>query len=173
MASNQTSNYGLSQWEATDQVQRAEFNEDNAKVDAALTQKLGAIELIAETTLTGWDFDVTLDLSQVDWDQWSIVVLLAEPKGGSSASSYSFQMQGISEHQVSKLDADITPLVGPRMIVLFPLRDQTRQVHYLRFPGGQLVLSENAYNNIQAASAGTNTSYGLYTGSSIKMFGIR
>ena len=36
MASNQTSNYGLSQWEATDAVQRLEFNADNAKVDAAL-----------------------------------------------------------------------------------------------------------------------------------------
>ena len=36
MASNQTSSYGLSQWEATDAVQRLEFNSDNAKVDAAL-----------------------------------------------------------------------------------------------------------------------------------------
>ena len=36
MASNQTGNYGLSQWEAADAVQRVEFNADNAKVDAAL-----------------------------------------------------------------------------------------------------------------------------------------
>ena len=36
MASNQTSSNGLSQWEATDAVQRLEFNADNAKVDAAL-----------------------------------------------------------------------------------------------------------------------------------------
>ena len=36
MASNYTSNYGLCQWEATDQVLRTEFNEDNAKVDAVL-----------------------------------------------------------------------------------------------------------------------------------------
>lgn len=36
MASNHTENYGLCQWEATDQVLREEFNEDNAKVDAAL-----------------------------------------------------------------------------------------------------------------------------------------
>lgn len=36
MASNYTENYGLCQWEATDQVLRTEFNEDNAKVDAAL-----------------------------------------------------------------------------------------------------------------------------------------
>ena len=40
MASNYTSNYGLCQWEATDQVLRTEFNEDNAKVDAALQELL-------------------------------------------------------------------------------------------------------------------------------------
>lgn len=36
MASNYTENYGLCQWEATDQVLRTEFNDDNQKVDAAL-----------------------------------------------------------------------------------------------------------------------------------------
>lgn len=36
MASNYTENYGLCQWEATDQVLREEFNEDNAKVDVEL-----------------------------------------------------------------------------------------------------------------------------------------
>ena len=36
MASNQTTNYQLNQWEPTDQVLRTDFNADNAKVDAAL-----------------------------------------------------------------------------------------------------------------------------------------
>lgn len=36
MASNYTEHYGLCQWEATDQVLREEFNEDNIKVDEAL-----------------------------------------------------------------------------------------------------------------------------------------
>ncbi len=36
MATNHTTNYQLNQWEATDQVLRTEFNEDNAKIDAAL-----------------------------------------------------------------------------------------------------------------------------------------
>ena len=39
MASNYTSNYGLCQWEATDHVLREEFNQDNAKIDAALEAK--------------------------------------------------------------------------------------------------------------------------------------
>ena len=36
MATNQTTNYQLNHWEPTDAVQRVEFNQDNAKVDAAL-----------------------------------------------------------------------------------------------------------------------------------------
>ena len=36
MASNYTEHYDLCQWEATDAVQRVEFNADNAKIDAAL-----------------------------------------------------------------------------------------------------------------------------------------
>ena len=36
MAANYTANYNLCQWEATDQVQRTDFNADNAKIDAAL-----------------------------------------------------------------------------------------------------------------------------------------
>ena len=36
MATNQTTNYQLNQWESADAVQRVEFNQDNAKVDAAL-----------------------------------------------------------------------------------------------------------------------------------------
>ena len=36
MASNYTEHYGLCQWEATDQVQREEFNQDNVKVSMTL-----------------------------------------------------------------------------------------------------------------------------------------
>ena len=37
MASGQTTNFGLNQWAAEDKVIRTEFNEDNAKIDAALS----------------------------------------------------------------------------------------------------------------------------------------
>ena len=36
MATSQTTNYQLNQWEPTDHVQRTDFNADNAKIDAAL-----------------------------------------------------------------------------------------------------------------------------------------
>ena len=48
MSTNHTTNYNLNQWEAADKVLRTEFNEDNAKIDAAL--KANAEAIAAETT---------------------------------------------------------------------------------------------------------------------------
>ena len=43
MSTNHTTNYDLNQWEGTDKVLRTEFNEDNAKIDAALKANADAI----------------------------------------------------------------------------------------------------------------------------------
>lgn len=48
MAANYTANYNLCQWEATDQVQRTDFNQDNAKIDAAL----GDLATVAAGTIS-------------------------------------------------------------------------------------------------------------------------
>ncbi len=47
MASDQTKNYGLNQWERTDKVVMEDFNADNAKVDAALAEKAEASAVTA------------------------------------------------------------------------------------------------------------------------------
>lgn len=43
MASNYTTNFELCQWQADDQVKRTDFNEDNAKIDAALNDLSGGL----------------------------------------------------------------------------------------------------------------------------------
>lgn len=50
MASNHTENYGLCQWEATDQVLRTEFNEDNQKVEDAMIGLVSQIKTKANQT---------------------------------------------------------------------------------------------------------------------------
>lgn len=45
MATNQTTNYQLNQWEPTDQVLRTDFNADNAQIDAVLENKADTDEL--------------------------------------------------------------------------------------------------------------------------------
>ena len=53
MANGQTGNYGLNQWAAEDKVIRTEFNEDNAKIDAALEAMDKTIFRIVTGTYTG------------------------------------------------------------------------------------------------------------------------
>ena len=53
MAANYTANYNLCQWEATDQVQRTDFNADNAKIDAALSALDSAMVKIFTGTYVG------------------------------------------------------------------------------------------------------------------------
>ncbi len=53
MATNQTTNYQLNQWEPTDQVLRTDFNADNAKIDAALADLSGTALHIATGAYVG------------------------------------------------------------------------------------------------------------------------
>ena len=53
MASGQTSNYKLNQWAAEDPVLRTDFNQDNAKLDAALEAIDKTIFRIVTGTYTG------------------------------------------------------------------------------------------------------------------------
>ena len=58
MASNYTEHYDLCQWEATDAVQRVEFNADNAKIDAALATLSEAVNGKAEASALADKADV-------------------------------------------------------------------------------------------------------------------
>ena len=49
---NKTSNYQLCQWDGEDRILRTDFNEDNAKIDAALKQQANSIAGI-NSTLSG------------------------------------------------------------------------------------------------------------------------
>lgn len=51
MASNYTEHYGLCQWEATDQVLREEFNQDNAKVEETLETQANILTKLSEKNL--------------------------------------------------------------------------------------------------------------------------
>lgn len=44
----QTSHYQLSQWDAEDRIQMADFNSDNQKIEAALTEQAAALEQKAD-----------------------------------------------------------------------------------------------------------------------------
>ena len=53
MSTNYTTNYDLNQWEGTDKVLRAEFNADNAKIDAALKANADAVDSLETQLVSG------------------------------------------------------------------------------------------------------------------------
>ena len=77
MASNYTTNYGLCQWEPGDNFVRTEFNQDNAKIDAALgalaAGRLERSQVIKTVTNPTSINNVTIDVSDLDWNEWEYV----------------------------------------------------------------------------------------------------
>ena len=67
-----TTSHELSQWAETDRILREDFNSDNAKIEAALSGKFGPFEIIKSMPLPS-DIKFSLDLSDVDWSQWTAV----------------------------------------------------------------------------------------------------
>ena len=172
MSTNHTANYNLCQWEATDQVLHTDFNEDNAKIEAALNSKLSAIEVVAEITTTSNSMYFSLDLTGVDWSQWSIVAAVSYPLLY-TAERTGFSVDCPTVNIERELSGEVTPLAGPNLYLLFPMRDGGRQIRYLIFPGGQMAASaQGTYNDITGLTLSSNAANGLRKGSSIKVYGI-
>jgi len=53
MPSSYTPNYNLNQWEASDRVQRVDFNADNAKIDGAIKAQAEALEAESSARAAG------------------------------------------------------------------------------------------------------------------------
>ena len=88
MASNYTTNYQLNQWEPTDQVQRVEFNQDNAKVDAALSALTPRVGLVS---IRSWEVAKTfrtepIDFTDFNWTAWKTVIVDIFPAAGTSTN---------------------------------------------------------------------------------------
>lgn len=89
MSTNHTPNYNLCQWEATDQVLRSDFNQDNAKIDAALgglAARTGLV-LLNEITLTEASNNIQIPL-RLDWTEWKIIHIDVFPASGTSSNMY-------------------------------------------------------------------------------------
>ena len=171
MASNQTQNYGLNQWEATDQVLRTEFNADNQKIDAALFSRLGPIELIQNITMELTNTrKIGFDLTDFDWSKWSIVAFDChlEFQNLDNSCSTTLDLDGITKTGSAGYMSPPTDT----QIVFFPGRDADRPVYGLGFPGGTFVRSQDPYRNITRFGFGVNMPTTFQAGSTITLYGI-
>ena len=95
---NHTPNYALNQWEATDKIQRTDFNADNAKIDAALAG-LQAVAAAKGNCQIAWGTCQTSITSSAENPavftfpfQPKLVVFAA--RGAASAGDYALAIRG-------------------------------------------------------------------------------
>ena len=98
MATNKTEHYGLNQWVKSDEVLMEDFNEDNAKIEAAFQQveiDLAALDsrklewepiktVICEEATAQFDFDV----SDIDWGAYRYVLMECSVPVSGSGTMY-------------------------------------------------------------------------------------
>lgn len=96
MASNQTDNFGLSQWLPEDKVLREEFNQDNAKIDMALRESSRLI-CLADVRLPTEQSEIVLDLKDVSLENYCKLELWAPKLIGASSGTVKFLLNDISD----------------------------------------------------------------------------
>ena len=73
---NYTANYQLPQWVETDRIMMADFNEAMARVDQGIGEldaKSAYVPLKDYTVEEEYVFSMSLDISDIDWNQWQVV----------------------------------------------------------------------------------------------------
>ena len=150
-----------------------DFNADNAKLDAALAGKMGGFELIREITAQKAEQTLHLDLSEVNWDEWSLVIVSLYPvKGGNVPNELNLYVSGITNrNDYGTIDRSL----NNRIMAFFPFRDGSRLMRYIAFPNGSISFSDSPYRNITDVYAHANASGGggLGEGTTIKAYGLR
>lgn len=186
MPSNFTTNFNLSQWEADDKVLRADFNADNAKIDAALNLSFRR-ELIMEVTAEEDTPELNLDLSQFDWNTYQIVVLNFVPNNTNGVWVDIQMNDGAFGCGYRMLPDDTTfahPILSagtmnaPTLAIMFPLSCRHSEIkavtfshNFMLFTGTSLHQFEEI-KSIQVKSNG-GTQYPIEAGGKVQLLGIR
>ena len=117
-STNKTTNLRLNQWEGTDPILRADFNQDNSRIDQAVAAR--ALVRLASKTLTAAATSVTVDLLDYDLTQYEGLELTLAPIT-SAAGTTSLTVGTASPVSLASMAAD-----GSRGLVI--------HLHFL--PGG-------------------------------------
>ena len=137
-----TTSHELSQWAETDRILREDFNSDNAKIEAALSGKFGPFEIIKSMPLPS-DIIFSLDLSDVDWSQWTAVGFFLDllETGNQEIPRVYCQVEtgisgGVQEYCSSENNGYLAMVTFmPFVLALLPLRDPMRQVRCVYLGG--------------------------------------
>ena len=165
-----TTIYQLNQWEKIDRIMMEDFNADNQKLDAAIASRLGPPELIYETVYKKGGGEFSIDLTEMDWNKWSMVALALQPSRCND-TRVAFLVE--SRDPGKSFSALGSAPLQPTLMVLFPLRGASQIVHAVIFSGGNYVLTQTTYAEITKISTSTNDANAFVDGDRIRVYGIR
>ena len=115
---NYTEHYQLHQWEPEDDFLRTDFNEDFAKIDAALGEKAGVEELAEVQALARSKCRVVIGSYTGNGDSARVITLGFRPKVvavddmGSFSSGYELGLDGIDRSAVRVVDGGFRVAAG-------------------------------------------------------------
>ena len=176
MATNHTTNYELSQWRSDDQVLRADFNADNAKLDAALANLAQELDLRAKTHTvlrqvmgegeSGVSFSA--QVGEVDWTVWRCVHLVFTPVH-STPLAYEMTVS------CGKGSVSSETLSGPLHAAFWPLGSGEQNTHGLYWGSktGILTHSHPPKDLESITFKSLNSSYLFQAGTTLLLLGER
>ena len=150
----QTSNYQLNQWEGTDRILRTDFNADNAKIDAAITElreelatQIEAVRaesrlvLLKRETLDADVSEVEISLEAEHPEQYFELLIYVEPSASTTGNRLFLYLNDLTSYWTSSSEE-------PELTMLW-LDDLDRSASFARFrlllSGHVSGMSEYAY----------------------------
>ncbi|WP_298025319.1 hypothetical protein [uncultured Dysosmobacter sp.] len=182
MASNHTTHYSLSQWQATDEVVRTDFNADNAKIDEALNGlrtdvdgKTGRSEIIREIELAEDTQRAVIDLTGMDWSQWECVFFSLACRSSMSNAGLAVGVNGFSAsgHSSASGSAFYSDYPSPFLMALLPRHRPESPVQAVVFATkGGFAYAECTFRELRDLTIAYNADK-LQKGTKITLWGIR
>ena len=168
MSTNHTANYDLCQWEATDQVLRTDFNQDNAKIDAALkaVETKCGLQTIWSHTSASDEEALQLPCNGIDWTNWKCVHLVIDPNmAGGGYSIDLLQPNGARQPFIDVIS-------GPLHLMAWPMYRGDRNFcgTYMDQTLHQF-LTERTYDSIYGLLLDLTSSYPFLPGSRFTLYG--
>ena len=166
-----TRNLGLKKWEGGDRILHTEFNENWDKIDGAIMGRLGPIEEIKRFTFDEDSYGTTFDISDIEWNKWSVMVLACDTRFGSETTSRVFIVSLQNDANQDAIRVAVTPQAC--RILFFPRRGNAASITAAVFP--QCILEHNAaaYQQITKLRVDVNNGVKISRGSQIAVYGIQ
>ena len=165
-----TTNYQLNQWAKSDRILMADFNADNAKIDAAIAGRLGPIEEIKRMTVDKQSDSLAIDLSDIDWGKWSIVAIVCDLGISDTTINQSMIVSFTSSTGSDPLRTSFIP--NKHILTLFPCRDGSRPFAAAFFPVNGLEFGTASYQQITGYRIDFAERITVRAGSKISVYGI-